>query len=128
MSEWTEIKPAISKSLISILKKNKFHKPTPIQSLVLPHFLMNKDVAVQAFTGSGKTLAFVLPIVEKLTQRKEQWKKCETGAVVLLPTRELAVQVAEVFKLFLPSFLTLQPLIGGRREVSADVTAINTEG
>lgn len=51
----------------------------------------------------------------------------QTGAVVILPTRELAVQVSEVMKLFLSS-LSLQLLIGGSREVSKDVIAINNEG
>ena len=94
-------------------------------------------------TGSGKTLAFVIPAVEILSQRcfsifpvyykinviifNRKWKKSETGCLVVLPTRELAVQVTEVFREFLPSSLSLVLLIGGT-ETERDIIRINEEG
>ena len=67
-----------------------FEEATPIQSLVLPYVLDGKDVIGQSQTGTGKTAAFGIPLLEKLdpTVRGVQ-------AVILCPTRELAIQVAE---------------------------------
>jgi ATP-dependent RNA helicase DeaD len=67
--------------------------PTPIQSQALPPMLGGHDVIGQARTGSGKTLAFVLPIVEGVDERRR-----EVQALVLVPTRELAAQVAGVVR------------------------------
>lgn len=127
MESWRQIKPALSSHILSVLEAQGFHTPAPVQTTTIPQFLTNKDVAVQAVTGSGKTLAFVIPIVEILSRRKQPWRKGETGAVVILPTRELAVQVAEVTKLFLPPFFSLRLLIGGT-DVVTDTNLINTEG
>jgi len=65
--------------------------PTPIQTAALPAMLAGRDVIGQARTGSGKTLAFVVPIVEATDERRR-----DVQALVLVPTRELAVQVAGV--------------------------------
>jgi len=67
--------------------------PTPIQSTALPQMLAGRDVIGQARTGSGKTLAFALPIVERLDERRR-----DVQALVLVPTRELAAQVAGVLR------------------------------
>jgi len=65
--------------------------PTPIQTAALPAMLAGRDVIGQARTGSGKTLAFVVPIVEATDERRR-----DVQALVLVPTRELAAQVAGV--------------------------------
>ncbi|XP_011403344.1 PREDICTED: ATP-dependent RNA helicase DDX55-like [Amphimedon queenslandica] len=128
-STWEEINPSLSPQTLSVLRDNGFFSPTPVQSLVLPHFLSNKDVSVQAVTGSGKTLSFVIPVIEKLKKRKQKWRRGETGAIVILPTRELAVQVSEVFNLFITGAgISLRQLIGGSQEVVKDVRLINEEG
>ena len=67
--------------------------PTPIQTAALPEMLAGRDVIGQARTGSGKTLAFALPIVERADERRR-----EVQALVLVPTRELAAQVAGVVR------------------------------
>ena len=70
---------------------------TPVQAAAIPLFLRNKDVVVQAATGSGKTLAYLLPIFELLQRERDQpLENNDVGAMVIVPTRELAVQVAEV--------------------------------
>ena len=69
------------------------HTPTPIQAAALPEMLAGRDVIGQARTGSGKTLAFALPIVEHVDERRR-----EVQALVLVPTRELAAQVAGVVR------------------------------
>ncbi|KAI9342638.1 DEAD-domain-containing protein [Obelidium mucronatum] len=78
---------------------------TPVQASTIPLFLAYKDVVVEAVTGSGKTLAFVIPILEMLLRREEQWQKNEIGAVIISPTRELAKQISDVVSTFL-KFLT----------------------
>lgn len=84
--------------------------PTPIQSQAIPAFLDGRDVVGQARTGSGKTLAFSLPIVE----RCDPSMRC-VQALVLTPTRELAIQVGEVMRrLAIARHLRMTLLYGGR--------------
>ena len=66
--------------------------PTPIQSKTIPLLLAGRDVIGQAQTGTGKTAAFALPVLERLDVRRPQ-----VQALVLTPTRELALQVSEAF-------------------------------
>jgi|GEM_PF-6418424 Superfamily II DNA and RNA helicases len=70
-----------------------FEEATPIQSLALPHILDGKDVIGQAQTGTGKTAAFGIPVLENLDSSVKG-----VQAVILCPTRELAIQVAEEIK------------------------------
>ena len=72
-----------------------FTEPTPIQAQAIPHLLAGKDIVGQAQTGTGKTAAFSLPILEQID--------IDTNAVqalVLTPTRELALQVTEAIRQF----------------------------
>jgi ATP-dependent RNA helicase RhlE len=71
----------------------KFATPTPVQAAAIPQALAGKDVLATAQTGTGKTLAFVIPIIERLLSRKTNGIE----ALVLVPTRELAMQVAEQY-------------------------------
>jgi ATP-dependent RNA helicase RhlE len=71
-----------------------FHEPTPIQLQAIPHALAGRDVLASAQTGTGKTLAFVLPMLQRMLENPIPGV---TG-LVLLPTRELAAQVATVVK------------------------------
>ncbi len=81
----------LSKESLQVLKKKGFEVPTPIQEQVIPFMLTKeKDIVGQAQTGTGKTAAFGLPIIELLTEEPHAVK-----ALILTPTRELAVQVAE---------------------------------
>ncbi|EHZ2749663.1 DEAD/DEAH box helicase [Vibrio parahaemolyticus] len=79
---------SLSSELIHALPKD-FKKPTDIQALAIPELLAGKDVLALANTGSGKTLAYGLPLLEKLSVNPEQ------KALILVPTRELAMQVSE---------------------------------
>ncbi|MFA5359014.1 MAG: DEAD/DEAH box helicase [Patescibacteria group bacterium] len=81
----------LAQSLLAILADNKFTNPTPIQHQSIPAILEGKDVIGIAQTGTGKTLAFGLPILQRLAKSKGQ-------ALVLVPTRELALQVDEVLQ------------------------------
>lgn len=79
----------IGKKVLSALSAMGFEAPSPIQSQTIPHVLAGRDVIGQAQTGTGKTAAFGIPLVEKVTPDKM------VQALVLTPTRELAIQVAE---------------------------------
>ena len=84
---------SLSDSTRAAMSRMSISEPTPIQEKSIPHLLAGRDLVGQARTGSGKTLAFAVPLAEKCdpTLRKVQ-------ALVLTPTRELAIQVAEVTK------------------------------
>ena len=71
-----------------------FHEPTPVQSEAIPQVLQGHDVLVAAQTGTGKTLAFVLPTLHRMLENPV----AGVTGLVLLPTRELAAQVASVVK------------------------------
>lgn len=91
---WTAVEK-LSPTTLDVLSTLGFSQMTPVQAAAIPLFLSHKDVAAEAVTGSGKTLAFVVPIVE-LLQRNRPASKFHVGAVVLSPTRELAVQIDNV--------------------------------
>jgi ATP-dependent RNA helicase RhlE len=79
----------ISPSLKEKLKASRFVTPTPVQAAAIPQALAGADVIATAQTGTGKTLAFLIPVIEKLSQHKA----ADIAALVLVPTRELAMQV-----------------------------------
>ena len=83
----------ISKEIVKALSELGYEKPTDIQDKVIKEFLLNKDLVVRAQTGSGKTASYVVPICEKI-----KWEENNPQALILTPTRELAVQVAEDVK------------------------------
>lgn len=81
----------------------KFEKPTPIQEIAVPEILSGKDVLGIAPTGSGKTASYALPILTQL-EKAEKAKNRHIQSLILVPTRELAIQVEEVFKTFARAF------------------------
>ncbi|ADN09231.1 DEAD/DEAH box helicase [Sulfurimonas autotrophica] len=90
----------LSSTLQKTLQDKGFKKPTPIQEKVIPLVLNNKDVIAQAQTGSGKSASFVLPLLQLWSQKRDNAKKGKIKILVLTPTRELTLQVAEVFEEF----------------------------
>lgn len=102
---------ALSSPLLEALQQMGYEAPSPIQAATIPLLLQGHDVLGQAQTGTGKTAAFALPILERLNLADRQ-----TQALVLTPTRELAIQVAEAFQgyaRYLPGFHVL-PIYGGQ--------------
>lgn len=83
-----------SEAVQALIAKRGWQELMPVQAGVAPYLLANRDVIVQSRTGSGKTAAFLLPLCERL---KNAPKGCQ--ALILIPTRELAVQVYNEFKL-----------------------------
>jgi len=106
----------LSAPIQKALEQQKFTQPTPIQEKVIPLLLKGEDIMARAQTGSGKSASFVLPILELLTQRRGEGKKAKIKVLVLTPTRELTLQVTEVFERF-GKYLEVRPkavaIIGG---------------
>ena len=92
-------KLGLSESLTKAVSELGYSKPTTIQNKAIPVILQGKNLIAAAQTGTGKTASFVLPILEKLSQGKTQRKK-RIRALILVPTRELAVQVEEKIALY----------------------------
>jgi ATP-dependent RNA helicase RhlE len=85
----------LSESLLKAIAKQQYPNPFPIQQKAIPAILAGKDIQGIAQTGSGKTASFVLPILE-LFQRKKPSRSLHLKVLILVPTRELAVQISEV--------------------------------
>lgn len=84
---------ALAKPLLTALQKAGYTHPTPIQAQAIPPALAGRDLLLSAQTGSGKTAAFVLPILNRIIQNNQDAKTVR--AVILTPTRELALQVQD---------------------------------
>lgn len=105
----------LTKELLQAIERAKYENPYPIQTEAIPAILQQKDLLGLAPTGSGKTAAYILPILQRLLQ-KEAPKERFVPVLVLVPTRELAVQVAEVaenFSRFLPRKIKSMAVFGG---------------
>ena len=89
-----------------------YEEPTPIQRAAIPPLLAGRDVLAQAATGTGKTAAFALPLLANL--RPNAPPRERTSALVLVPTRELAMQVAEaIYRYGHSSGAVAVPIYGG---------------
>jgi ATP-dependent RNA helicase RhlE len=99
----------ISAALLSRLNHNKFTTPTPVQAAAIPPALEGHDVLATAQTGTGKTLSFLIPIVEMIEKDRTQ----KAHALVLLPTRELAMQVEKAYRAIRPNSANMVALVVG---------------
>lgn len=86
----------LSRPIMKALNSLGFSSPTPIQAATIPVALLGKDIVGNAVTGSGKTAAFVIPMVERLMYRERGKHAAATRCLILVPTRELAVQCYDV--------------------------------
>jgi len=97
----------IAPKILEELDRMRFTIPTPIQHKAIPPAIEGKDIIGIAQTGTGKTLAFAIPIIQRLAQKKGR-------ALILAPTRELAIQIDETFQKIAPLFgIRTAVLIGG---------------
>ena len=85
----------VSEPLLRALEAENYHTPTPIQTQAIPPLLAGRDVVGIAQTGTGKTAAFALPIVQRLSETPGSGGAGGARALILAPTRELAIQIAE---------------------------------
>jgi ATP-dependent RNA helicase RhlE len=108
----------LSRETLGALRRARFTRPTPIQEQAIPPALEGRDIIGCAATGTGKTAAYVVPLVERLAGRKG------TLGLVLAPTRELVLQIAEPVRFFAePLGLTHAVVIGGE-DMGAQVNAL----
>ncbi|MDB5799790.1 MAG: deaD [Rhodocyclales bacterium] len=104
----------LSAPLLTVLAEIGYETPSPIQAACIPHLLAGRDLLGEAQTGTGKTAAFALPLLERLNHASKK-----TQVLVLTPTRELAIQVAEAFQKYakyLRDFHVV-PIYGGQSMV-----------
>ncbi len=87
----------LSEPLLRALEAAKYTVPTPIQARTIPALLQGRDVLGVAQTGTGKTAAFALPVLQHLAAFRERPQPKHPRALVLAPTRELAVQISRSF-------------------------------
>ena len=101
----------LSKELLKALTAQGYEAPTQIQVEIIPPILAGRDVVGQAQTGTGKTAAFALPLLSCI-----DLKSSKPQVLVLAPTRELAIQVAESFKNYGQCLkkLNVLPIFGGQ--------------
>jgi len=105
----------LSDALMARLNTNKFETPTPVQAAAIPPALEGRDVLATAQTGTGKTLSFLIPIIEMLQKSDVRGAQ----ALILLPTRELAMQVEKAFRVIRTSpSQTVALVVGGLSEGS----------
>ncbi|MGL5174868.1 MAG: DEAD/DEAH box helicase [Cetobacterium sp.] len=117
MSNFNELK--VNKNIVDLLAKKGIKEPTEIQIEAIPVILNDKDVIGQASTGSGKTFAFGIPLIQKLNKSGK-----EPGALIVVPTRELAIQIAdELEKINFENKKIL--LTYGGREIAGQIENLN---
>ncbi|MDQ3032257.1 MAG: DEAD/DEAH box helicase [Myxococcota bacterium] len=105
----------LSEPLLRAIGERGYDAPTPVQAAVIPAVRRGADVWASAQTGSGKTAAFVLPILEALSRRPRHAPR-RLGALVLVPTRELAVQIGDAARAYgrhLPERVEIRVVFGG---------------
>jgi ATP-dependent RNA helicase RhlE len=103
----------------------KFTVPTPVQGASIPVALEGKDVLATAQTGTGKTLAFLIPVIERLLAQNVPGHSQGIAALVLVPTRELAMQVVEVYNVLRGKQLSPAALVVGGLAEGHQLTAIS---
>lgn len=117
---FTDLK--LIKPILDALTKEGYEKPTPIQAQSIPHLLEGRDLLGTAQTGTGKTAAFAIPILQNLSQKTQPNRNIK--ALILTPTRELAIQIEESFHAY-GKFLPMKTLVvfGGVKQ-GAQETAL----
>ena len=118
MQSFTEL--PISADMKERLAHARFSTPTPVQAAAIPQALEGKDVLATAQTGTGKTLAFLIPLIEQLLKHKTPG----IAALVLVPTRELAMQVVAQFNALRGTQLVPAALVVGGLSEGAQLHAI----
>ena len=103
----------LDETLVSALAALGYEEPTPIQRQAIPPLLDGRDLLGQAATGTGKTAAFALPLLQRIALRAGE--RSRVGALILVPTRELAMQVAEAVHRYGKALgVRVLPIYGGQ--------------
>ncbi|WP_435170933.1 DEAD/DEAH box helicase [Paenibacillus glycanilyticus] len=114
------ISMGIIPELTDVLQSNGITSPTPVQKKAIPVLLSGQDVIAQAQTGTGKTIAFTLPILQRIDVEKEQ-----VQALILTPTRELAIQITSELKKLAAAVGAKVLAAYGGQDVDAQIRKLN---
>jgi len=110
----------LSPELLEAIAQKGYEKPSPIQAGVIPLLLNgDKDIVGQAATGTGKTAAFGLPLLDRLDPSKAQ-----TQSIIMTPTRELAIQIANELKSFAVKKKFSMSLLYGGQSYNTEIAAL----
>ena len=109
----------LKKELVDSLKNMGFVAPTDVQKETIPVVLSGKDVAVRAKTGTGKTGAFAIPIIQMLLEKHRSM-----SVLVLVPTRELALQVYEVMRKIGKPLNIIAAIVYGGASINMQISAL----
>ena len=90
----------VAEPLVRALKAEKYEHPTPIQAKAIPVLLTGRDMLGIAQTGTGKTAAFLLPILQRLSEKRDPAGHRGARALILAPTRELAIQIGDAARTY----------------------------
>ena len=115
---------ALIPQLRRALEEEKYETPTPIQAEAIPHLLAKRDLLGCAQTGTGKTAAFALPILHRLAENPTALVPRAARALILAPTRELAVQIGDSFRVYGRHLKTSQALVYGGVKQERQVRAL----
>jgi len=117
-TKWTDLN--ISDNTIKAMQEHGFEFPSPVQHQSIPSILKGLDVLVRAKNGTGKSLSFVIPILEKIDSKNNSLQ-----AIILVPIRELALQIAKTVKKFCKDTgVKSMPLVGGS-DLTDDIIRIS---
>ena len=117
----------LSPSLLEAVAARQFQEPFPIQLQAIPAILAGQDLLAIARTGSGKTASFILPLLQRLQGQQPAEKRRALKALILVPTRELAMQIADFAQTianYLPTRLKIRAVYGGVA-INPQMTAVN---
>ena len=106
------------------VRGEKYATPTPIQQKAIPHLLQGQDLLGCAQTGTGKTAAFALPILHLLSERRQASGSRSPRALVLTPTRELALQISDSFRVYGRHLNLKQALVFGGVSPKSQISAL----
>ncbi len=113
----------LSKSILSVLEKEGYHSPTPIQEKAIPVVMQKRDILACAQTGTGKTASFSLPIIQMLLDSQHQ-KPNGPQALILAPTRELAIQIGENIEIYASQTPIKHTVVFGGVSVNNQISAL----
>jgi ATP-dependent RNA helicase RhlE len=115
----------LAEPLLNALAAANYTTPTPIQAQAIPALLQGRDMLGLAQTGTGKTAAFALPILHRLAEQKEHVGPKAVRALILAPTRELAVQISDSFKTYGRNLRMRQAVVLGGVSQGPQVRALS---
>jgi ATP-dependent RNA helicase RhlE len=115
----------LNRPILRAIAEMNYDEPTPVQEMTIPLVLEKKDIIVSAQTGTGKTAAFALPILQQLYDRQDATNQAKTAkALIISPTRELAIQIADNFKAYAQYTNLTTALVFGGTSVEPQIESL----